>query len=190
MWNAKVGMRALYSRSHSDERAEELYNNLLSGKDNLVVGSNAGEEAETTLNNKGGKTIRVASTGNDRMSRLRLGTVLGHEAHRDGKDNGTIGQAGETIDSVFAHSQMAMDMERDYKGLIASDKTLMKDVNRYNEAVMTGNLNSYAGYVLDNYDISKDYWKVIKHRNGSISMTDDGSDDLTINDETQERKKV
>ena len=81
---ARVGMRALYSRGGSDEEAMKLYKNLLSGKDNLKVGSTGGETAETTLNSNGGRTIRVSSTGNNMMSRLRLGTVLGHEAHRDG----------------------------------------------------------------------------------------------------------
>ncbi len=159
---AKVGMRALYSRGHSDTEAEKLYNNLLSGTDNLEVGSKSTEEAETTLNNKGGRTIRVASLGDDRMSRLHLGIILGHEAHRDGEDNGALGQARETISSVFAHSAMAMEMERDYKGFIASDKTLIEDVNKYNEAVMTGDMSSFAGHVLDNYDMSADYWKLTR----------------------------
>ena len=39
-------MRALYSAGRSDEKAVELYKNLLSGKDRLEVGSN-GETAET-----------------------------------------------------------------------------------------------------------------------------------------------
>ncbi len=159
---AKVGMRVLYSRGHSDTEAEKLYNNLLSGTDNLEVGSKSTEEAETTLNNNGGRTIRVASLGDDRMSRLHLGIILGHEAHRDGEDNGALGQARETISSVFAHSAMAMEMERDYKGFIASDKTLIEDVNKYNEAVTTGDMSSFAGHVLDNYDMSTDYWKLTR----------------------------
>ena len=60
------------------------------------------------------------------------------EAHRDWEDNGVLGQTRETISSVFAHSAMAMEMERDYKGFIASDKTLIEDVNKYNEAGLNG----------------------------------------------------
>ena len=178
--DAGVGMRALYSRGGSDEEAMKLYKNLLSGKDNLKVGSTGGETAETTLNSSGGRTIRVSSTGNNMMSRLRLGTVLGHEAHRDGEDNGTVGQARETVASVFAHTAMAMDMERAYKGLIASDKTLIKDVNKYNEAVMTGDMSEFAGYVLDNYDISADYWKLVKNGEGNFTLKNDDRSSLYI----------
>ena len=187
---ARVAMRALYSRSRTDEASSVLYSNLLSGKDNLVVKSCGSETAETEFNNNGGRTIRVESLGKDRISRLRLGTVLGHEAHRDGTDNGVYSQAGETLQAVLAHTEMAIDMERDYSGLIASDRTLSNDAAAYKKAVASGNLKNFAGYVFGNYDISKDFWKVLKHRNGSISMTDDGSDDVVVIDEnTGEEKK-
>ncbi len=184
---AKVAMRALYSRGGTDEEAMKLYTNLLSGKDNLKVGSTGGETAETTLNNNGGRTIRVASTGNNMMSRLRLGTVLGHEAHRDGEDSGQEVQESETVKAVYNHTGMALDMENDYSGLIASDKSLLKDVIRLGS---TQNLNDYSESVLTDYDSTKDYWKVIKHIDGSITMVDDSSDDLTVVDEETGAEKL
>ncbi len=184
---AKVAMRALYSRGGTDEEAMKLYTNLLSGKDNLKVGSTGGETAETTLNNNGGRTIRVASTGNNMMSRLRLGTVLGHEAHRDGEDSGQEVQESETVKAVYNHTGMALDMENDYSGLIASDKSLLKDVIRLGS---TQNLNDYSESVLTDYDSTKDYWKVIKHIDGSITMVDDSSDDVTLVDEESGAEEV
>ena len=181
--SAGVGMRALYSRSRSDDKAEKLYRNLLSGRDRIEVDKTLEGNAETAKNISGGRTIRTASFSDDYFSRLRFGLVLGHEAHRDGEISDTASQAGETIASVFAHSQMALDMDNDYRGLTASDNKLSEDVARYNEAVSRGNINSFAAYVLSDYDISKDYWKVVRHKDGIITMTDDGSDDVSVIDE-------
>ena len=188
--SAAVGMRALYSRGSSDTKAEELYRNFLSGRDRLEIDRTLEGNAETVKNESGGRTIKISASGDDYYSRLQLGIVLGHEARRDGVISGFSSQAEETIASVFAHSRMAVDMERDYKGLIASDKMLIDDVNRYNEAVMRGDLNSFAAHVIDYYDISKDYWKVIKHKDGSITMTDDGSDDVAVLDEETGEEEI
>ena len=187
---AGTAMRALYSRGRRDAEAYELYSNLLSGRDRLEVDKTLEGTAETVRNKSGGRTVRTASLGDDYYSRLHLGIVLGHEARRDGYDNGAGGQTLETIASVFAHSEMAMDMERDYKGLIASNKTLIEDVNKYNEAVMTGDISSFAEYAAGSYDISGDYWKVVKHKDGSLTMTDDGSDDVTVIDEETGAEKL
>ena len=76
------------------------------------------------------------------------------------------------------------------KGLIASNKTLIEDVNKYNEAVMTDDISSFAEYAAGSYDISRDYWKVLKHKDGSLTMTDDGSDDVTVIDEESGAEKT
>ena len=154
-------MRALYSAGRSDEKAVELYKNLLSGKDRLEVGSN-GETAETIKSENGGRVIRVASLGKDRNSRLHLGVVLGHEAHRDGVGNGEAGQNAETFESVFAHTRMAREMEKDYQGFIASDETLARDVAEFERAKDTGEWGRFAAYVGASYDSSADYWKLTR----------------------------
>ncbi len=185
--DARVAMRALYSRSTSDAAASLLYRNLLSGKDNLEIDKSLEGRAQTVKNSSGGRTVKVSSLGNDYYSRLHLGVVLGHEAYRDGTDNGREVQKSETVDAVYNHTKMALDMENDYTGFIESDEALIKDLLRLSKA---GNTGDYEKSVLSEYESGSDYWKVIKHKDGSITMLDDGSDDVTLVDEETGAEKI
>jgi len=127
--------------------------------------------------------VRVSSLGNDRNSRLHLGVVLGHEAHRDGVYNGEEGQRKETFESVLAHTAMAMEMENDYNGLIASDETLSQDVENLKKAIASKDLGKFEGYVGASYDSSADYWKLVKDKDGNSYLEYDGRKDIYDEDD-------
>ena len=160
-------MRALYSAGRSDEKAVELYKNLLSGKDRLEVGSN-GETAETIKSENGGRVIRVASLGKDRNSRLHLGVVLGHEARRDGYKVGMIDNNGmlitqernnlETQEGSKTRMEMAIAIDKDYKGFIGNGSRLSEEVKLYNKAKEIGNMKMFTDYIDRAYKSEEDYY--------------------------------
>ena len=168
--DARVGMRALYSRGGTDEEAMKLYTNLLSGKDNIEIDNSIKTEAETVKNTEtGGRTILLNSNiGKDKMSGLHLGIVLGHEAYRDGYKVGCIDKNGniETLESNTRETkagsinrmEMALAIEKDYKGFIKEGTRLSDEVKLYEAAKKIGNLKLFTDYIESSYNHEKDYY--------------------------------
>jgi len=175
--DAAVQMRVAYSAGKSgDTEAMSTYRNLLSGKDNLFVGLDKGE-GYTETNAGGGRDIYLSSLGTDKNSRLASGVTLVHESHRDGEDSKD--NYLETRETVAAHTIAAFGLSGTYgTDFIKGNETLTNDVN----AFMKGPAG-FADYVDGNYDSNGDNWLLTKHNDGSFTMIDDGSDDVTVFDE-------
>ena len=114
-----------------------------------------------------------------REEQLKLGLVLQHEAYRNGVDDGMEGQFFETYRAVAGHSAMAERMESDrayreaIEGIKGSDGVLAGDMEKMkaleaayrsgDRSAVSAAQRAMGGQVLDNYDISADYWKVMKN---------------------------
>ena len=81
-----------------------------------------------------------------------------HEAHRDGVNSGDQ-QESETYNAVLAHTEMAIDMENDYRGLISSSYNLTQDVSKYMEAEKAKDMSKFKEYAKV-YKSEKDYWEL------------------------------
>jgi hypothetical protein len=114
--------------------------------------------------------------------------ILGHESYRDGVEG--IDNITETRQAVLAHTRMAINMSRDGKSL-SYNKVLNRDIFEYLKAnSKNGNKGSFNGYVDENYDSSKDFWKVIVKKDGTYKMEDDHSDDITVVTEIDGVEKI
>jgi murein DD-endopeptidase MepM/ murein hydrolase activator NlpD len=101
-------------------------------------------------------------------SQLAAGTVMQHEAHRNGVYDGVLGQEYETQRAVTGHTEMALRVAKEYgRGFIAQNAKLSQDVAEYVKGP-----ESFARYVGDTYDSSVDYWKL--KRNGDLINDGDG----------------
>ncbi len=189
---AKVGMRALYSRGGTDEEAMKLYKNLLSGEDNLRIDKSIKGEAETVENTEtGGRTILLNNIGKGKMNGLHLGIVLGHEAYRDGYKVGSVDKNGnvvtlesnsrETIDAVKAHVKMAEEIEKDYNGFLDYDLHLKTESQLLDISEKTGDSRIFEEYAAKAYN-SKDGDFFFPEFNdfGMTQNADEGNDNITL----------
>ena len=178
--DARVGMRALYSAGRQDEKAVELYKNLLSGKDRLEVDKGLRGGAETVLDYEtGGKVLRLSSLGNNKMERLHLGVVLAHEAYRDGvvSDSNSL----ETREAVRAHIRVAEDIDKDYKGFLGSNLHLKAESGLLEIAERTGIEDLFNGYVDKAYNsIDGDFYFPEFKDFGMKQNLDAGNDKITL----------
>lgn len=167
---AKAGtaLRGLWA--FGDSKGETLVESLLSGDDTLRVGYvSKGAVTRAPDSPGGGRIIDIAGLGSaaDKNSRLRAGITLQHEAWRDGVISALDLQFYETLNSVAAHTEMAMKMASRYgPQIITGDRTLKKDAAAYFRGA-----RALAGHTAMNYDFSADYWKL--RQNGLLEY--DGS---------------
>jgi hypothetical protein len=145
-----TSMRALYS--FSDAEGNALYEDLLRGKTELLVGfSDTAGQTQLVGNTK---HIQLATLGDrrNRNSRLRGGVVLQHEAHRDGITSDTFIQQLETRNAVFSHTEMALSIADDYGfAFIENDPALLRDViaSRIAKVVGDGFFEEYVDQVYE-----------------------------------------
>ena len=181
-------MRALYSAGRQDEKAVELYKNLLSGKDRLEVDKGLRGGAETVLDYEtGGKVLRLSSLGNNKMERLHLGVVLAHEAYRDGvvSDSNSL----ETREAVRAHIRVAEDIDKDYKGFLGSNLHLKAESGLLEIAERTGIEDLFNGYVDKAYNsIDGDFYFPEFKDFGMKQNLDAGNDNITLGYDEKEVK--
>ena len=156
-----TSMRALYS--FSDAEGQELYEDLLSGKAELLVGFSDTTGQTQLVGNT--RQIQLATLGDrwDRNSRLMGGVVLQHEAYRDGVTADALLQQLETRDAVASHTQMALRIAEDYGfAFIDNDPALLRDVIASRIAKVIGDefftsyvSQVYEGELADMYSIEK-----------------------------------
>jgi cell wall-associated NlpC family hydrolase len=99
-----------------------------------------------------GRLITIADTGNINSDAV----ILQHESRRDGYI--TSGNGAETVNAVSAHTQMVDRMLRDGLSLQANP-LLIDDLIAYYST--GGGMAAFAKYALENYDSSRDYWKLM-----------------------------
>ncbi|MBC6714039.1 hypothetical protein [Treponema sp. Marseille-Q3903] len=182
MENAATALRMQYG--FGDEKQMQQLDDILNGKAAIKAGDGKGD-AQTVMEN-GQRTVYLNKYKENmtREEKLAMGITLGHESYRDGVVGTQSEQINETVGAVFGHTVMADKVQKDknyekiMKGIIA-DKSLFttdlqKDLSYFEDFKKTGDIKAFGDYVLDNYDYSADYWKVLE--NGNIGW--DGQFDL------------
>ncbi len=151
-----VSMRGLYS-NRRDEEAGILFENLLSGKNALVIDDSIKGSAQTVYNaNRGGRDIRVKSGAGSLYSSLELAVLLGHEAHRDGIAGSGAEQTEETLNAVLAHTVMAGDIGKEYAGFAESNPHLAVEAKLLELALESGNIDLFKAYASASYNSDSD----------------------------------
>jgi hypothetical protein len=167
------------SYGYGDDVARRTVRRITKGVDLLHVGLEEGAVARTTRRSGSlGRDIHIGALGAGVEGQLRASVVLQHEAHRDGVISDSLSQDLETKRAVEAHTEMALALIPDYgRGFL--DSQLVEDISAYDSGAA-----AFRSYVGDTYDSSADYWKLIRHADGTFTMEDDGRDDVTIVDES------
>ncbi|MCL2229662.1 MAG: hypothetical protein FWC01_01055 [Treponema sp.] len=158
-FDALISLRAQYGYGNTTQK-NQLWD-ILNGKTILDTQANGDYTAKTEINGDGNRVIRLADyeKGMSDEDQFLLAVILGHEAYRDGivtNDNYL-----ETRTATLAHTQMALRMIAAGEN-ITIDNNLVRDINAYLSADMTGNMNLFNAYVDGNYDSSEDFWKLTK----------------------------
>ena len=191
--NLATSLRIQYG--YGDSESKTLLDEILSGKTSLAVSSEKkdGATAQTTTDTNGNKTVTLYGISSDMSveEMFKAGLVLQHEAHRDGVDNGEVGQLKETVEAVLAHSNMAVKILDDelYAGalvsLISQNSNLKKDMEAFVALAQSGEDTSafaeFLTYVDENYDSSADYWRIITDENGRVIDVKDDKDYENLN---------
>lgn len=162
-----------------DIMARKQLDSILDGTTDVKERKGEAGEAESVTEN-GKKVVYLDNyrKGMSREEQLRMGITLQHEAWRDGVVDENNKE--ETVMAVYAHTKMTERVEEDnrysdmMKGIVAGDELLTAD--RKNMAEVDNDIVKFAGYVLEKYDSSKDYWKL--KLDGTIEW--DGSKDLNV----------
>ncbi|MEW5815378.1 MAG: hypothetical protein AB1798_08315, partial [Spirochaetota bacterium] len=166
---------------YGDLSAEDTVWRLLSGKDRLHLGL-AGAAGETELDRGGGRSIFIGDYGDRQEDMLREALTLQHEAHRNGIDDGILGQKAETYRAAKAHTEIAMRLLGKH-GVGFLDGNLINDINHYLQGSKV-----FAGYAGANYDSSADYWRLTKDGkiewDGKLDLSD-WNGNLLIEDTTE-----
>jgi len=145
-----TSMRSLFS--YGDVEGQELYEELLGGQAQLLIGFTPAKGQTELLNDV--KQVHVATLGDrwDRDSRLTSGVVLQHEAHRDGLTADALTQQLETRYAVRSHTDMALKIAEDYGfSFIEADRALLQDVvaSRLAEAIGPEFFSTYVDNVYE-----------------------------------------
>ena len=159
-FDSAIALRAQYG--YGDDRQKNQLQDILKGRAEIRIGE-GDYYAETT--NENGKRVINLSGYNSNMSeedQMRLATILGHEAYRDGivTDDNYL----ETRSTTQAHTEMAIKMILGgEKGFV--DQNLANDIKAYLDAKAKNDINYFNAYVDNYYDSSADYWKLTKEGN-------------------------
>jgi hypothetical protein len=111
-----------------------------------------------------------------------LGVLLGHEAYRDGDNNGALGQQLETQGAAKGHTEMLIRMLMEEQN-VTMNTNLENDLNAYFQGE-----NAFNSYVAGNYDSSADYWKLMKDENGEWGWAFDESLDFDVSEMMNDRE--
>ncbi|GEM_PF-6737333 len=153
-----VAMRTLYSSGLSD--TEGLYRDILNGK-TLLAKDEGLDATAKTVDIGGGRKVILLGKKYFEGAELGKGVYLSHEAGRNGKDDGRVGQFAETVGSVLLHSVVAGQVAGTYGGSVLTNQMKL-DLGKLREAAKNNDFSSFASYAGTNYDSSADYWKIMK----------------------------
>ena len=156
--DAVKGTIAMKNYVFGDWTAENTSMRLADGLDTLSLVDeikNAKGEYATALTTSNGKgrLIQMVDSGNVYNNAIQLQ----HESYRDGVKGG--GQAGETVQAVWAHTEMAERMRSAGVGY-ANTVNLAQDLAAWDKAKASGSMAGFAAYALGNYDSSADFWRM------------------------------
>jgi len=169
-------LRALYSKEGA---AREEYNNVLAGKTKYVKWDNDYSESkydETT----GVKTVYLGNDAFNSGSTMGLAVVFAHEAYRDGITGSKEEQGLEFNSAIMGHIRMAASVYNTY-GPEALGSWMTMELMLYNEFLKTGNQDALQA-VINSYDDTGEFWKLVKNENNLWGWIDDNSADFDISD--------
>ena len=112
-------LRTLYSagldKKGNKTKEYSLFEEILVGKTDVVEAPDAEYNAKTEVNETTGiKTITLGKSALENGARFGLNILLGHEAYRNGMDDGKAGQWTETNDAVLGHINIAARLGMTY----------------------------------------------------------------------------
>ena len=165
-FDSVISLRALYG--YGDDVQTDLLWDIIK-EDVIIDTSTSGDYDALTKNIDGNKVIYIANyeQGMDEYSQMRLGTILGHEAYRDGFGVGEIDASGNivtkesnfnelknaSIGKIMMADRISMEYEMFYSfnGNLAFESILL------NEAKMTGDYTNFNDYLEIFYQNDNDY---------------------------------
>ncbi|MDR0474862.1 MAG: hypothetical protein LBH43_14455 [Treponema sp.] len=167
-------MRTLYSGS--DEERNE-YNNYLAGKTKIEHSGNS--FTESIYDDESGiKTVYLGTDATKDNSRFALNVILSHEAYRTGVVESNEEQKIKRDMAVIGHTKTASALINTY-GADCLSTTMVKEAIVMTSALENGNY-AIVNQILENYDSSGEYWKLINYHDGTHSLVYDGNKFLTI----------
>jgi len=174
-WDYASALRTLYSSGLKGE-----YGSILAGETNILTWNR--EETQSKYDEvTGKKAIYLGTTAREDTSRFGLNVVLAHEAYRNGKNDGSLGQLLETDAAVEGHIQVANSILDTYGiGSLTTRQTLEAYAYRMAEAGQY----DLAVDLFNSYDSSEDYWKLVQDASGIWGFIDDNRADFDISDFT------
>jgi len=178
-------MRSLYSGS---EKNRELYESLLAGQTTIAKNDEVAY-TQTTHDPVGGKTITLGKDALDDGSRFGLSVILSHESYRNGIDDGFEGQRLETNEAVMGHISTALGLMGTYgagsigAAMAGEAKGFVKSYQIYassdSDAEKKAQAEKEMMDILNSYDASADYWKLVNDK-GKWKWAEDGSLDFNF----------
>ncbi|MCR5624133.1 MAG: peptidoglycan DD-metalloendopeptidase family protein, partial [Lachnospiraceae bacterium] len=191
-YNTASAMRSLYG--FGDAKQQKLLDDFISGKAQLHTGGTDGQAQTVAQDGIRHIYLNQAESADWKLA----GITLGHEAYRDGLDNGEAGQKTETRTAVKKHTDMMTRMMKDslykdaMKELVDGNKNLQSDLIA---KALGGEI--FDRYVDKAYDSSADYWKLmndgtlvqdkdgwLRDENGNFILDKDGNKIGDVNQET------
>jgi hypothetical protein len=167
-------LRTLYSGSETNKVE---YRNILAGKTDVVEGNNNFTQSvydpQTDV-----KTIYLGKDAVNDGSRFGLNVMFSHESYRDGVTGSLSGQEEETARAVYGHAATALALLKTY-GLGSLDLYMTLESMVIETAKGTPDTN-LVNSILDSYDDSADYWKLVRNEEGKWEWIDDKSADFDI----------
>jgi hypothetical protein len=172
-FKSAIALRSQYG--YGDETQVDQLFDILNGDAQLVLGSEDGYGAQT-ISGTGGRTVYLDGyrDGMTEGEQFALGVLLGHEAYRDGMDNGSLGQQLETQGAARGHTEMLIRMLMEEQN-VTMNGNLENDLKAYFQGG-----DAFNNYVDANYDSSADYWKLVKTEDGKWDWEEDGSLDFNF----------
>jgi hypothetical protein len=165
--------------SNGQEKSANLFEEILSGKTTLqeAFSQAVGEIAKTTATEYG-KEIGINF---EDLNGFELGVVLAHEAMRNGRKDGKVGQRQETRDAVLAHSKHAAQILELYGSVLNQQFTYEAALSKALEsgAISQREFDHYSDI---RYDSKEDFLRIILHNSGHVELHDDSSEDITVED--------
>jgi hypothetical protein len=181
-------LRTLYSVGGAKELA--LYKEILSGMTNVEENAQGAYSAKTEAHGDGTKTIYIGRDALADGSRFGMNILLAHESYRNGVDDGEAGQRKETDHAVLGHINTALALGQIY-GMNSLSSLQANEVNTYVAAIKSGQYGELAK-ILNSYESSADYWRVLKDKDGNVTKVLDDSDreNVTIVEADGTERKV
>jgi hypothetical protein len=168
-------MRTLYSGTDEQRGAFEdaLENRLLLRKSGAA--DFEGEDGERTMaktvdNGDGTRTMHIGRAALEEGSRFGLNVVFGHEAYRNGVDDGAEGQRLETDRAVEGHINTALALMSGY-GAGSVGAGFAVEALEYSMARANNDAEGMRR-VTGRYDSSADYWRLTA--DGGLEYDGDG----------------